>query len=131
MNLRKLFWTALGGVALALGALGAAVPLIPSVPFLLLAAFAFARSSQRLHAWFVGTKLYRNNLESYVRGQGMTTRAKLRIMATVTALMAVGFVMMLRKALYIPCGILAVVWALHVLYFLLGVKTYRPEEEAA
>lgn len=56
-----------------------------------------------------------------------TTKAKLLI--TVTALMVFGFVMMLRKALYVPCAILACVWAAHLVYFLCFVKTLRKESE--
>ena len=55
--------------------------------------------------------------------RAMTWRTKRRIMLTVTALMAFGFVMMMGKALYIPCAILAGVWVFHILYFLFGVKT--------
>ena len=62
----RTLYIVLGCVSLALGAIGAAVPLLPSVPFLLLAAFFFARSSQRLHDWFVGTRLYQKNLAYYV-----------------------------------------------------------------
>ena len=128
MRLKKALFVGLGCVGLALGAVGAVVPLIPAFPFLLLAAFSFARSSERLHAWFTGTRLYRDNLESYVAGQGMTRRAKVRIMVTVTLLMSVGFVMMH----VVPVGrvVLACVWAFHILYFCLGVKT-RPERAEA
>ena len=76
-----------------------------------------------LHSWFLGTKLYRNNLESYVKGAGMTAGAKRKILCTVTALMVFGFVTMLRKALYIPYAILACVWAAHLFYFGFRVKT--------
>ena len=88
MKIKRILWLCLGCIGLVLGALGAVLPLLPTVPFLLLAALGFAKSSERLHTWFTGTKLYKNNLESYVRGEGMTAAAKRRIMLTVTALMA-------------------------------------------
>lgn len=47
------FWLAGGIVALALGMVGVVLPLLPTVPFLLLAAFCFARSSELLHGWLV------------------------------------------------------------------------------
>lgn len=127
MNIKKILWIALGFVGLVLGAVGAVLPMLPAFPFLLLAAFSFGKSSEKLHTWFVGTKLYKNNLESYVKGQGMTRKTKIRVMITVTLLMSFGFWMMLRKDLYIPCAILGGVWVFHIVYFLLGVKTYRPE----
>lgn len=94
MKLKKILYVILGCIGVALGALGAVLPLLPSFPFLLLAAFCFARSSEKLHKWFTGTKLYKNNLESYVKGKGMTRKTKIKIMVTVTLLMSVGFVMM-------------------------------------
>ena len=94
MKLKKILYVIVGCIGVGVGAVGAILPLLPSFPFLLLAAFCFARSSKRLHTWFTGTKLYKNNLESYVEGKGMTRKTKIKIMATVTILMSVGFVMM-------------------------------------
>ena len=130
MKFKKVLWTALGCVGLGLGAVGVVVPLLPSFPFLLLALVGFAKSSEKLHHWFLNTRLYKNNLESYVQGRGMTWRTKRRIILTVTLLMAFGFAMMLRKELYVPCVILAGAWVFHLLYFALRVKTLREPESA-
>lgn len=130
MQIKRMLWLILGFVGLCLGAVGAVLPMLPAFPFLLLAAVSFGKSSERLHRWFVGTKLYKNNLESYVKGHGMTKRTKIKIMVTVTLLMSLGFFFMFRKALYIPCGILGGVWVFHLAYFTLGVKTYVPEPAA-
>ena len=125
MKIKKIVYITLGCMGVGLGALGAVLPLLPAFPFLLLAAFCFGRSSDKLHTWFIGTKLYKDNLESYVQGRGMTARTKVRIMITVTILMGIGFVMMYR----VPVGriVLGCVWVFHVLYFAFGVKTIRPE----
>ena len=127
MTLKKLLLIALGCVGLGLGALGAALPLLPAFPFLLLSAVCFAKSSERLHTWFIGTKLYKSNLESYLRGKGMTVAAKRRIITALSLTMLVGFLMMGA----VPVGrvILAIVWLGHVLYFIFGVKTVREDEE--
>ena len=111
MKIKKLLYVILGCIGLALGAVGAVLPLLPAFPFLLLAAFCFAKSSEKLHRWFTGTKLYKNNLESYVKGQGMTWKTKIRIMITVTVLMSIGFIMMHA----VPVGriVLACVWVFH------------------
>ena len=101
------------------------MPLLPAFPFLMLAAFCFARSSEKLNNWFINTKLYKNNLESFVKGQGMTWKTKIRIMIMVTILMSVGFIMMDQ----VPIGriVLGFVWLFHILYFTFGVKNYRGE----
>lgn len=128
MKFKKALLIVLGCISVGLGALGAVLPLLPAFPFLLAAAFCFAKSSERLHSWFIGTKLYKNNLESYVKGKGMTWKTKCRIMITVTLLMSFGFIMMLLKEIYVPCMILAGVWVFHILYFLLGVKTLEEQK---
>lgn len=129
MKIKKILWIVLGCIGVGLGAVGAVLPMLPAFPFLLLAAFSFARSSEKLHTWFVNTKLYKKNLESYVAGRGMTRATKIRVMITVTLLMGFGFAMMLLKEIFIPCNILFCVWVFHILYFIFGVKTYQPEEK--
>ena len=129
MNIKRILWMMLGCLGVALGAVGAVLPMLPAFPFLLLAAVSFARSSDRLHHWFTNTKLYKKNLESYVKGKGMTWATKIRVMITVTLLMSFGFTMMFWRGIYIPCMILAGVWIFHIIYFLVGVKTYRPEQQ--
>lgn len=127
--MKKILYILLGCIGLALGALGAVLPLLPAFPFLLLAAFCFARSSKKLHNWFISTKLYKDNLADFVAGRGMTRKTKVRIMLTVTLLMSVGFIMMHA----VPVGriVLGCVWVFHILYFLFGVKTIRKEPSAA
>lgn len=127
MKIKKMLYLVLGCLGLGLGAAGAVLPVLPTVPFLMLAACCFAKSSARLDRWFRGTKLYRDNLETYVQGRGMTWQAKGRILLLVTALMSVGFVIMAAQAVWMGCAVLAGVWDFHVLYFLWGGKTLKSE----
>ena len=53
----KVIWALIGLLALALALIGVILPLLPTVPFLLVAAFCFARSSPRLHDWLLGHKI--------------------------------------------------------------------------
>lgn len=125
MKLKRLIFLILGCLCLALGCIGIVLPILPTVPFFLATVFFFANSSQRLHDWFLGTKLYQKHLDSFVKKEGMTTSTKAGILTSVTLLMAFGFFMMLRKGLIVPCVILAVVWLCHLIYFLGFVKTIR------
>ena len=129
MHIKKITYTLIGLLSLALGAVGSVFPVLPTVPFLLLAAFCFARSSEKLHNWFVGTRIYKENLESYVAGRGMTRKTKIRIMVTVTVLMSIGFIMMDA----VPVGriVLTCVWLFHVIYFIFGIKTIPANQETA
>lgn len=128
MKLKKVCYIALGCIGVGLGALGAVLPLLPAFPFLLLAAFCFGRSSEKLNCWFTGTKLYKENLESYVKGRGMTKRTKVRVMITVTLLMSIGFAMM--RAIPVGRVVLGCVWVFHIVYFALGVRTIPAADRA-
>ena len=126
MSLRKAIYIILCCIGLILGAVGVIVPMLPAFPFLLLAAFGFARGSERLHSWFISTRLYKNNLETYVRGQGMTRRTKHRIIASVTVLILISMSILAICELYWVWSILIAVWAFHILYLVFGVKTLEP-----
>lgn len=123
----KIFWIVLGFIGFGLGTVGVVVPLLPSFPFYMLTLFAFAKSSDRLHKWFMSTDLYKKNLESFVNKKGMTVKTKIRIIVCVTVVMGFGFIMMKN----IPIGriVLAVVWVCHVVYFIFGVKNYSEKEK--
>lgn len=121
MKLKKMLYLLVGFLVVVLGAVGAVVPMLPAFPFLLMAAFGFGKSSERLERWFKGTRLYRENLEDFVSKRGMTRKAKIRIMLTVTILMSIGFVMMHTVA--VGRVVLVCVWVFHVLYFVFGIRT--------
>lgn len=131
MKLKQLVFLIIGCLSLALGCLGIVLPILPTVPFFLVTVFCFANSSQRLHDWFIGTQMYKKHLDSFVKKKGMTVRTKAGILLSVTLLMAAGFFLMLRKGLVVPCVILAVIWAFHVVYFVFGVKTITEAEAVA
>ena len=117
--MKKILYIFIGCISLGLGIIGVILPILPTVPFVLLAAFCFARSSERLDGWFKNTKLYKeNNIKN-----GMTKQAKIRIMCSVSLLMSIGFIMMGLRGIVVGNVVLLIVWIFHMAYFTFGVKT--------
>lgn len=123
MSIKRIAFVVLGCVSLALAVIGVVIPILPTVPFLALAAFCFAKSSDRLNNWLINTKFYQNNLADFKAGKGMTVKTKVRILATVTLVMAIGLIVMLMKGVIVGSIILSVVWLGHIYYFGFKVKT--------
>lgn len=81
-------WLAGGLTALGLGLIGVFLPLLPTVPFMLLAAFCFARSSQRLHDWLVMHPVFGPPIRDWQRSGAISLRAKQ--LSTVSMLAVLG-----------------------------------------
>lgn len=126
--MKKFLYRILGCFGVGMGAVGAIIPVLPTFPFLMLAAFCFARSSKKLDRWLKNTKLYKANLEDFAAGRGMTMKAKVRIMVSVTLLMSVGFIIMGVSGILTGCVVLGCVWVFHIVYFLFGIKTIPAKE---
>lgn len=98
---------AVGGIiSLVLGVIGAFLPLLPTVPFILLAAFCFAQSSQRLHTWLINHRVFGPIIRDFEAGNGIPRRVKVRAITLLWISMGISAWIVARPMLW---GILAVV----------------------
>ena len=77
MTIKKLLLIALGFVALALGVIGIALPLLPTTPFVLLAAACFSVGSKRCDDWLSRSRLFGPYIENYRTKQGISIQRKI------------------------------------------------------
>lgn len=119
----KYIWLVLGFIFLSLAVIGAMLPLLPSFPFIILTLFCFGKSSEKLHNWFVGTNLYKNNLEKIVNRREITIKGKIYLVLSISITLGVGFYFMKRTV--VGRIVLFLVWLFHIAYFLFGLKTIK------
>jgi uncharacterized membrane protein YbaN (DUF454 family) len=85
---RRVLLLVLGGLCFALGLVGAFVPLLPTTPFLLLAAACWARSSPRFHAWLLAHRLFGPTLRSWEAHRALPPGVKGRAIALLVVVMS-------------------------------------------
>lgn len=134
MKILKPFWILLGFIALGLGVAGIPLPLLPTTPFLLLAAICFAKGSSRLDAWFKETKIYKNHLESFVENRAMTLKTKLSILIPASIMLLCAFLGMCKKdtmGTRIGRITVLILIAIKYVYFFTCIKTIKEVKEEA
>ena len=101
MLLKSRIYIAAGFVCVALGVLGIPLPLLPTTPFLLLAAFFFARGSQRWHRWLMTNPTLSPYILAFRDKRGLTRAQKRRIalLISLTLLITGAFAPLYGKAL--------------------------------
>lgn len=114
----------IGVLSVALGVLGIFLPLLPTTPFLLLAAVCFSRSSERMHQWLLENRWVGQYIRDYREGRGVPLRAK--ITALVTLWVSIGYIVLYRIPL-IPVKALLVIIATAVSIHLIRLKNRQAD----
>lgn len=92
----RLFWLFGGLLSLATGIVGIVVPLLPTTPFVLLAAYCFARSSPRLHGWLADHPRFGPAIRDWDRNGAIHPRAKRLAVGMMAATFALSLILGLK-----------------------------------
>ena len=113
-----------GLLCVGLGIVGIVLPILPTTPFLLLAAFCFVKGSPKFDIWFRGTKLYKKYLEDFVREKAMPLKQKWTILLTADVMIA--FPLFLIDIWLVKIFLILVI-AYKYYYFFTKIKTLKTE----
>ena len=100
----RVLWQSLGFMALALGGVGAILPILPTTPFMILAAFAFGKSSPRLRAWLEAHRLFGPAIRDWEAHGAIHPRYKITACAVMALVFLGSVVAGLRPAILLIQG---------------------------
>ena len=123
-NLKKKIYICIGLLSVALGIIGAFLPVMPTVPFLLVALFCFERSSKKYHDMILNNKYFGKVLRDYYEGKGLTTSVKIKAILFLSC--GIGFSFYKVQHLYLRI-MLVVIW-LGVTIHIILLKTKHKEK---
>jgi len=114
-----------GTIFVGLGVLGIFLPVLPTTPFLLLAAACYARSSQRFYRWLLSNRWFGRYIDDYRQKKGMPLKLKLLTVALLwlTILLSVIFAVQ-SMAVRVILIIIAIGVSIHIL----SIKTLKKQE---
>ena len=76
-KLKRSIYYIIGYISLTLGIIGLAFPILPTTPFLLLAAACFARNSEKAYNWLINNRVFGKFIRDYRAGRGIPIKVKL------------------------------------------------------
>lgn len=123
----KIVYAILGFISLALGIIGIILPILPTTPFLLLTAFLFTKSSDRLNNWFKSTKIYEKHLKDFAENRSMRLSSKIKILALASSFLIFAFIM--SKSIHARIAII-IVMILKYWYFFTKIETLKVDKES-
>ena len=123
---RYLFIT-LGTILVIIGIIGIFVPILPTTPFLLLAAACYLRGSQRFYNWLMNNRFFGSYIKNYIEGRGMPLRVKVVTIALLWT--AIGISIWLTYPNWIVALILALV-AIGVTTHIVLLKAKKDKQDS-
>ncbi len=112
----------LGTVSLAIGIVGAFLPVLPTTPFVLLAVFFYVRSSPRLYAWVINSRFAGRHVHDVLEGHGIPLPVK--IIAVGISFCMIGYVAIFHTESFLVRMLLGLLFAVQI-YFMVRIKTLR------
>ena len=121
-RIKKIIFVIVGFISLLLGIMGTVLPILPTVPFLLLTSYCFARGSNKFEVWFKSSKIYKKYLEDFILNKSMTLKQKIYISTFADIMIA--FPLVILNNLYIKLFLIIVI-IFKYYYFIFKIKTIK------
>lgn len=121
---KKIFFIISGILSIFFAVIGVFVPVLPTTPFLLLAAYLFAQSSPKMYYWVLHNRLFGRYIRDYQEGRGIPLRTK--VISIIFLWLTISWSIYSVDNIYIRIGLLGI--AITVTFYLSKKKTYRKSD---
>jgi uncharacterized membrane protein YbaN (DUF454 family) len=115
-KLKRQLLLAAGTLSLAVGLVGIAVPVLPTTPFLLLAAGCYFRSSQRFYNWLMNSRFLGNYIRNYIEGKGIPLKVKFFIIILLWATISLSIWLVANTVVTVVLLAVAIGVTLHIIF---------------
>ena len=123
-KVKKYLFIILGSICLVLGSVGIILPLLPTTPFLLLSAFFYLKSSQKLYDWLLNHKIFGIYIYSYINYHAIDLKAKITSLSLLWITLVISMVL-IEKLLV---TVILIIIGFSVTFHLLTLKTMSKDE---
>ena len=110
----RVLWTGAGTLFLGLGIIGIILPLLPTTPFLLLAAYCYLRGSERMHRWLLGNKWFGEYINNYQEKRDIPLKIKVWAISFLWITIAISVFFFIE-----------IIWVRIILVIIAAVVTYH------
>ena len=115
-KIKSTIFTVFGTIFLIIGAIGVFIPILPTTPFLLLAAACYLRGSERLHRWLIYNRVFGEFIRNYTEGRGIKQRQKIYTISFLWLMIIFSVIYVLKNSLFrILLLLIAMVVSIHII----------------
>ncbi len=124
-NLSRWVLIIIGSFFTGLGILGIFLPLLPTTPFLLLAAACYIRSSERFYNWLINNKWLGNYIKNYLEGKGVSLKVK--VLSISLLWITIGYSVVFVVNIF-PIRVILILIAIGVTIHILSIRTLKQKK---
>ncbi len=122
-SVKRLLLILAGSISLVLGVIGIVLPVLPTTPFLLLAAFCYLRSSRRLYDWMLNNRVFGTYIYNYLTYRAVKKSVKVVTLALLWSALSVSIALVSNVYLRVFLAAVGVGVSIHVI----SLKTLRKD----